>query len=105
VSEIPPGHYEPDPPSKPANRWMIATVALVALAVGIGAGLLIEGSGDEQTRTVRGATRTVVQTAPPVKTSVEVTVTQPERTIERTVTAEPETVTVTTPAEGDETTP
>lgn len=75
---------------------MLAFVALAALAVGVVAGLVIN-DGDEQTRTVRGSTRTVVQTTPPVKTSVGVTVTQPERTVERTVTADP--VTVTVPAE------
>lgn len=73
---------------------MLATVGLVALALGVVGGLVING-GDEKTRTVHSGVRTVVATAPePATTSVGVTVTQPVRTVERTVTAPPVTVTV-----------
>ncbi|WP_445151520.1 hypothetical protein [Baekduia sp. Peel2402] len=102
--------YESEPPPPPGDGggsagssggrgWMLAFVALAALAVGVVAGLVIN-DGDEQTRTVRGATQTVVKTTAPAKTSVGVTITQPERTVERTVTADP--VTVTVPAETDD---
>lgn len=77
---------------------MLATVGLLALVLGIGAGLLINGS-DEKTRTVRTGVRTVVSTTPAASTpasSIGVTVTQPVETVERTVTIPP--VTVTAPA-------
>lgn len=102
-SEPPPRRGDDDDGGKGGHGWMLAFVALAALAVGVVAGLVIN-DGDEQTRTVRGATRTVVQTAEPATTSLGVTVTAPERTVERTVTADP--VTVTVPAEtGDEPAP
>lgn len=90
-------------PPQPGDRddggggrgWMLATVALIALALGVGAGLLLAGD-DDKTRTVRGTVRTVTvaQTAPPATTSLGVTVTQPVQT----VTAPAETVTVTVPS-------
>jgi hypothetical protein len=73
--------------------WMLATVALVALLVGVGAGLLLHGD-DEQTRTVR---RTVTAAAgAPATTAAPVTVTQQSVT---TVQTPAETVTVTVPSE------
>jgi hypothetical protein len=80
--------------------WMVATVALIALLVGLGAGLLVNSGDDEPTRTIR---RTVTAAAgtPPTATKPEPT-TVTERsvtTIVRTVPAPAETVTVTVPTE------
>lgn len=85
---------------------MLATVALVTLALGVGAGLLIANSdGDDsaQVRTVHD--RTTVTAAAPATTPEAVTVTQPPAetvvrtaTVAVTVTAPPaETGTTTTP--------
>lgn len=80
------------------RSWMVVTVALVALLVGLGAGLLLN-SGDEQTRTVH---RTVTAAAGSATTGDPVTVTQRNvTTIERTVTAAPETETVTVTVPGE----
>jgi hypothetical protein len=81
--------------------WMLATVGLVALAVGVGAGLLL-GDDDGTTRTVSGAERTTTATvtAPGSATSLGVTVTQPTRTVTQEVTVtEPVTITATTPGQ------
>jgi hypothetical protein len=100
VSATPPPPHDDDPrfyaeggdgDGGRTNAWMLATIAIVALLVGIGAGLLIEsGGGDTSTETVR-IRSTVAGTNPEA-----VTVTQPPRetTVVRTQTA---TVTVTVP--------
>jgi hypothetical protein len=74
---------------------MLATVALVALAVGVGGGLLLGAGDDAPTKTVHGAAKTV--TAPPTATSLGVTVTQPTRTVVETVTVTTTTATTTVP--------
>jgi hypothetical protein len=103
--------YDPQPPDAPrrvsdsdnnsgggSRGWMVATVALIALALGVGGGLLID-SGGGTTKTVRTGTKTVTVST----NSVGVTVRQPTTTVTQTVTAPPETVTVTVPDAATET--
>lgn len=90
-----PGAQRPPPAQGGGGRgWMLATVTIIALLLGIGAGFLING-GDEKTKTVRTGVRTVVSTSP-AQTVTNTTVTQEVRTVERTVT-------VTVPAETTDT--
>jgi alpha-D-ribose 1-methylphosphonate 5-phosphate C-P lyase len=98
----PPPPYDDDPRYDDGRGrttgWMLATIAIVALLVGIGAGLLIDSGGDGTTHTVRiRSTVTAAGTTPEA-----VTVTQPPRetTVIRTQTATV-TVTVPTTATGD----
>lgn len=74
--------------------WMLAFVGLVALVVGVGAGLLIDSGGGD-TKTVHTGVKTVISTVN--TTNLGVTVRQPTTTVTQTVTAPPETVTVTVP--------
>jgi hypothetical protein len=78
--------------------WMLATVGLVALLLGVGAGLLLHGD-DERTRTVHRTVTAAAET--PTTTDAEpATVTHRSvTTIVRTVPAPAETVTVTVPTE------
>jgi hypothetical protein len=80
--------------------WMLAFVGVVALAIGVGAGLLIDSGGGD-TKTVRTGVRTVTTTGN--TTNLGVTVRQPTTTVTETVTAPPETVTVTVPETGTQT--
>jgi hypothetical protein len=77
---------------------MLATVGLVALLLGVGAGLLLHGD-DEKTHTVHRTVTAAAQT--PTTTNPEpATVTQRSvTTIVRTIPAQAETVTVTVPTE------
>ncbi|WP_027008250.1 hypothetical protein [Conexibacter woesei] len=76
--------------------WMLAFTGLVALVVGLGAGLLIDSGGGD-TKTVHTGVKTVTSTVN--TTNLGVTVRQPTTTVTQTVTAPPETVTVTVPGE------
>jgi hypothetical protein len=94
VSRYERGGPPPGPPSDGGRAWMLATVGLVALLLGVGVGVLVKDGGKTTTevRTVRSVERTV--TVPTEKTTtVAVTVTQP-RTVVRTATV-PVTVTAT----------
>lgn len=77
------------------HGWMLATVALVALLVGAGAGLLLSDGGDDPARTTVHRTVTAPAAEPVTLTQRSVT------TIERTVTAPVETVTLTVPDVGE----
>jgi hypothetical protein len=72
---------------------MLATVTIVALLLGVGAGVLINDGDDAKTKTVRTGVRTVVSSTP-AQTVTNTTVTREVQTVQRTVT-------VTVPAETD----
>jgi cell division septation protein DedD len=67
--------------------WKLATVTIVALVLGIGAGYLINGGDDPKTKTaVHTQVRTVTSSPPEAQTQTSATVTHEIRTVERTVT-------------------
>jgi hypothetical protein len=81
--------------------WMLAFIGVVALAVGVVAGLLIDSGGGD-TKTVHTGVKTVTSTVN--TTNLGVTVRQPTTTVTETITTPPETVTVTVPETQTDTT-
>jgi hypothetical protein len=96
-----PGGDRGDDGGGSGRGWMLAFTGLVALVVGLGAGLLIDSGGGD-TKTVHTGVKTVTSTVS--TTNLGVTVRQPTTTVTQTVTAPPETVTVTVPETETETT-
>jgi hypothetical protein len=96
ADDLPPrdGRGRDDDGSGSGRGWMLAFTGLVALVVGVGAGLLIDSGGGD-TKTVHTGVKTVTSTVN--TTNLGVTVRQPTTTVTETVTAPPETVTVTVP--------
>jgi hypothetical protein len=82
----PPRASGSEPPSPSAHRspWGVVLLALVALALGVGAGVLIADAGDEQVKTVtHGKT---VKSSGSTDVTVSAPTTTTTTTIEKTVT-------------------